>query len=140
MADVETFCNTHGFADEVDLFKKGALVAQNPASFEDLPMLTEDDRYWLRREITNRWDQPKMLYFTIGVLSLGSAVQGWCCRNRGGALVLIYFEITGWDNTGVNGANLVSEYLLQAIRMRQIHLCKRYRATRKSSGSPIING
>jgi len=87
MADVETFCSTHGFSDEIDLFKKGALVAQNPASFEDLPMLTEDDRYWLRREITNRWDQPKMLYFTIGVLSLGSAVQGW-------------------DNTGVNGANL----------------------------------
>jgi hypothetical protein len=92
MADVETFCSTHGFSDEIDLFKKGALVAQNPASFEDLPMLTEDDRYWLRREITNRWDQPKMLYFTIGVLSLGSAVQGW-------------------DNTGVNGANLVSKFL-----------------------------
>lgn len=101
------FCQEFGFEDHIETFQKGALAAQNPQSFEDLSELTEDDKYHLRREYTrawidleilgisnayanvglDKWHLPKALYFSIGLCSLGSAIQGW-------------------DNTGANGANL----------------------------------
>lgn len=71
MEEVQIFCDANGFQDEVETFQKGALVAQNPGSFEDLPLLTEDDRYYLRRETTHRWHHPKTLYLTVATLSLG---------------------------------------------------------------------
>lgn len=62
-------------------------MAQEPAAFEQLEELTEDDKYHLRRETTHRWHLPKALYGAIAICSLGSALQGW-------------------DNTGANGATL----------------------------------
>ncbi|KAJ5913736.1 hypothetical protein N7504_002619 [Penicillium tannophilum] len=81
------FCQEYGFQDHVETFQKGALVAQNQKGFEDLPELTEEDKYHLKRETTHKWHLPKALYFSIALCSLGSAIQGW-------------------DNTGANGANL----------------------------------
>jgi len=46
------FCQEYGFESHVETFQKGALVAQNQKSFNDLPELTEEDRYHLRRETT----------------------------------------------------------------------------------------
>ncbi|TYJ51202.1 hypothetical protein B9479_008240, partial [Cryptococcus floricola] len=83
----DQFTREHGFEEKQDLFRRAALVSQNPNEFELIPELTDDDRYWLRREITNKWDQALSLYFLIIVCSIGSAIQGW-------------------DNTGANGANL----------------------------------
>ncbi|WVF71916.1 hypothetical protein IAT40_006726 [Kwoniella sp. CBS 6097] len=85
MAD--RFCQEHGFEEKQDLFRRAALVSQRPNDHEDIVELTEEDRFWLRREKTNKWDQTRALYFLIIVCSLGSAIQGW-------------------DNTGANGANL----------------------------------
>lgn len=84
---MRSFCEQYGFQEEEEVFQKGALVAQNPTAFEDLGCLTQDDVTALRREVTHKWHHPLALYCTIGVLSLGAAVQGW-------------------DNTGTNGANL----------------------------------
>jgi hypothetical protein len=84
---VAAFCREHGFVDKEDIFYRGALAAQNPHSFEELSELTDEDKYYLRRETTHKWHLPKGLYYTIALCSLGSAVQGW-------------------DNTGANGANL----------------------------------
>ncbi|KAF3056960.1 putative polyol transporter 1 [Trichoderma lentiforme] len=86
-SQVNAFCREYGFQDKEDIFFRGALAAQNPVEYEDIPELTDDDKYWLRREVTNRWHLPKALYYTIALCSLGSAIQGW-------------------DNTGANGANL----------------------------------
>jgi len=61
--------------DVLDLLKKGALVAQDPSAFESIEELDEDDRVTLRREITHRWSQPRTLYLTIGLCSIGAAVQ-----------------------------------------------------------------
>ena len=87
MHDVEVFCNEKGLTDRVDLIKKGALVAQDPANFEHVETLTEPEREALRFEAAHRWRHPLALYFTIIVCSIGAAVQGW-------------------DQTGSNGANL----------------------------------
>ena len=52
LARVEKFCQEHGFEEDVELFKKGALVAQNPKTYEEIPELEEEDREYLRREVT----------------------------------------------------------------------------------------
>jgi len=62
-------------ADISDLLKKGALVAQDPPSFETIEELNEDDRIALRREITHKWSQPRVLYLTVILCSVGAAVQ-----------------------------------------------------------------
>lgn len=86
-AQVSSFCREYSFEDKEDIFFRGALAAQNPNDYDEIPELTDQDKYLLKREVTNRWDLPWPLYFTIALCSLGSAVQGW-------------------DNTGANGANL----------------------------------
>lgn len=73
--------------DVVDQLKKGALVAQRPDALETIEELSEEGIKALQAEATNRWDQPKMLYFIIALNSIGAAIQGW-------------------DQTGSNGANL----------------------------------
>jgi len=87
LADVEAFAQEKELEHCLPQLKRGALLAQNPNGFEGLTDLTEDDKYHLRREITNKWAQPMTLYLTIALCSIGAAVQGW-------------------DQTGSNGANL----------------------------------
>ncbi|KAL0581833.1 hypothetical protein V5O48_000201 [Marasmius crinis-equi] len=87
LTQVEEFCRERGLEEDVELFKKGALIAQNPKAFEELEELTEEDRTLLRREVTHKWSQPRSLYYTVVLCSLAAAVQGW-------------------DQTGSNGANL----------------------------------
>lgn len=73
--------------DMIPLLKKGALVAQDPPAFEQIPELDEVERDALRNEVLHKWRQPGALYFTVILCSIGAAVQGW-------------------DQTGSNGANL----------------------------------
>ena len=63
MADVEAFAAEKGLTDSLPELKKGALIAQDPASFETITELSEDDKEVLRREKTHRWSQPKTLYW-----------------------------------------------------------------------------
>ena len=76
MADAAIFAGTHDLAEYTETIQKGALVAQDPAAFESLPLLTEEDRVALRREITHKWDQPAMLYYLVVMCSIAAAVQG----------------------------------------------------------------
>ena len=47
---VSRFCADHGLQDKETTFRKGALVAQSPMDFENIPELDENDKYHLRRE------------------------------------------------------------------------------------------
>ncbi|KAF9653442.1 hypothetical protein BDM02DRAFT_3182955 [Thelephora ganbajun] len=87
LSDVGQFAKERDMTDILDLLKKGALVAQDPSSFETIKELDENEKISLRREITHKWSQPRVLYLTIILCSIGAAVQGW-------------------DQTGSNGANL----------------------------------
>ncbi|KAJ8696572.1 hypothetical protein PTI98_006432 [Pleurotus ostreatus] len=87
MDDAEAFAKKYGLGELSDVFRKAALVAQDPLGFETLPHLTDEDRDCLRREVTHRWDQPKMLYYLVILCSVAAAVQGM-------------------DETVVNGAQL----------------------------------
>ncbi|KAK5208261.1 hypothetical protein LTR41_006197 [Exophiala xenobiotica] len=85
--DVQDFANTNGFPEMTDILIKGALVAKDPPAFESVPGLSEGEKDAIRNEVLHKWRQPKALYFTIILCSVGAAVQGW-------------------DQTGSNGANL----------------------------------
>ncbi|TCD65600.1 hypothetical protein EIP91_002447 [Steccherinum ochraceum] len=87
MDDGGNFAREHGLGHLEDVFRKGALVAQDPSIFETLDDLDEDDKNALRRETTHRWDQPWQLYYLVIMCSLAAAVQGM-------------------DESVINGANL----------------------------------
>ena len=75
LADVEEFAREKDLTDILPLLQKGALVAQNPTSFETIKGITNEERDYLRLEVTHKWKQPKQLYFTIALCSIGAAVQ-----------------------------------------------------------------
>ncbi|KAH6879676.1 sugar transporter [Coprinopsis sp. MPI-PUGE-AT-0042] len=84
---VEEWTKEKGLEENLSLFQKGALLAQNPGDLEVIPGMTEEEKEHIRREKTHRWRQSKDLYLTVILCSLAAAVQGW-------------------DQTGSNGANL----------------------------------
>ncbi|KIP02928.1 hypothetical protein PHLGIDRAFT_130455 [Phlebiopsis gigantea 11061_1 CR5-6] len=87
MAQAARFARAHNLDHISEELQKGALVAQDPPAFETLSQLTEEDKVFLRREVTHRWDQPWQLYYLVILCSLAAAVQGM-------------------DESVINGANL----------------------------------
>lgn len=75
MRDVEEFATTHGLTDIVALLRKGARVAKDPASFESVQDITEDEVQAIRNEVLHKWRHPRALYYTIALCSIGAAVQ-----------------------------------------------------------------
>lgn len=70
------YARDHEMSDLQEEFSKGALLAQDPGAFETLPLLTDDDRNVLRREITHKWSHPRQLYHLVVMCSLAAATQG----------------------------------------------------------------
>lgn len=52
-------------------------MAQSPADFEALEDIDEEEKEWLRKEVTHRWKHPWPLYYTIVLNSIAAAIQGW---------------------------------------------------------------
>ncbi|KAL2354413.1 hypothetical protein BJ546DRAFT_949636 [Cryomyces antarcticus] len=75
LADVEEFARTHELEEITGLLQKGALVAQDPAEFETVEGLTDQERESLRNEVIHKWRQPRSLYMTVILCSVGAAVQ-----------------------------------------------------------------
>lgn len=72
--DVEDFAAANGLGHITPLLQKGALVARDPAAYEELN-LDESEREALRTEVLHRWRHPILLYVTIIICSVGAAVQ-----------------------------------------------------------------
>lgn len=90
LTDVDAFVDGHGLTEFREEFRKGALVAQVSnvsQGFEAISELSEVEKTILRRETTNKWSQPFMLYF-LCTLCAGSAI------------------VQGMDQTAVNGAQV----------------------------------
>ena len=85
--DVDDFVETNGLSEYLELFHKAASSLGAHSSQREVLPLTSPEREALDREITQKWHQPRTLYFTIFVCSLGAIEQGWA-------------------QTGMNGANL----------------------------------
>ncbi|CUS09539.1 unnamed protein product [Tuber aestivum] len=95
-----SYARENEMEDLQDEFRKGALLAQNPQAFDTLPLLTDDDKYYLRREVTHKWSHPKDLYHMV--------VMEWVRNPYKHAVkarvTLANNRIT--DETVINGANL----------------------------------
>jgi len=90
LRNVEEFAHEKDLVAAIPILRKGALVAQDPASYESISgpeKLDDVEIEALRNEALYKWRVPRLLYLTIITCSIGAAVQGW-------------------DQTGSNGANL----------------------------------
>jgi hypothetical protein len=76
MDDGAEFARTHGLGHLEELFRKGALAAQDPLAFEDVSHFSETEKSIFRRELTHRWDHPATLYYLVILCSVAAAVQG----------------------------------------------------------------
>ena len=65
-----------GDAEDVRAFELGACLAQDPARYDSIDGLTREELEVLRKEFTNRWAQPKLMYVVIILCSTCAAVQG----------------------------------------------------------------
>lgn len=61
--------------DDLELLKKGALIAKDPQYFDAIPGVTDYEKEALRDERVRRFRQPLALYLTIIICSIGAAVQ-----------------------------------------------------------------
>ncbi|KAL4992674.1 hypothetical protein BDW68DRAFT_173062 [Aspergillus falconensis] len=114
LKDVEQFAREKDLENILPELRKGALVAQNPRIFEDLPDLSEEDKNFLRREKTHRWHQPFMMYF-MTILCAGSAiVQGMDQTAVNGAQEY-YFPEFGVTNTWLQGLINGAPYLCSCL-------------------------
>jgi len=75
MRNVAQFAEQNSLTDILPLLQKGALVAQNPADWMSVPGLTEPEKQALDDEVVRKWHQPKAMYFTVILCSVGAAVQ-----------------------------------------------------------------
>lgn len=73
--DVRIFAETHGLADIMPLLVKGALIAKDPALFEEVPGMSDHEKQCIRNEVLHKWRQPKALYLSVALTCIGAAVQ-----------------------------------------------------------------
>ncbi len=86
LENAQRFADLHGLTQHIKVLRKAVLVTQGDIPTEDIGLSTTELQA-LQDENTRKWRQPKMLYFTILVCSIGAVEQGWA-------------------QTGMNGANL----------------------------------
>ncbi|KAH7234106.1 hypothetical protein B0J15DRAFT_571730 [Fusarium solani] len=117
LADVDAFVEEKGLQEHRDDFRKGALVAQvnnQAGAFEQIDMLTEEEKAILRKEETHRWHQPFALYFLCTLCAGSAIVQGMDQTTVNGAqeFYFIEFDINNvWMKGFTNGA----PYLCSAL-------------------------
>jgi hypothetical protein len=75
LRDVDKFAHENELSDIVDVLRRGALVAQDPPNFESVEGITEEEKDAIRNEVLHKWRQPRALYFTVILCSIGAAVQ-----------------------------------------------------------------
>ncbi|RMJ12195.1 hypothetical protein CDV36_008143 [Fusarium kuroshium] len=117
LADVDAFVEEKGLQEHREDFRKGALVAQvnnQAGAFEQIDLLTEEEKDVLRKEETHRWHQPFALYFLCTLCAGSAIVQGMDQTTVNGAQEFYFkeFDINGvWMKGFTNGA----PYLCSAV-------------------------
>ncbi|KIX00751.1 uncharacterized protein Z518_09816 [Rhinocladiella mackenziei CBS 650.93] len=85
--DVQRFAEAQRLIHCLDVLRKAAIVLRGETPLDSIADLSPHEKKALQNETDRKWQQPKMLYFTILVCSIGAIEQGWA-------------------QTGMNGANL----------------------------------
>jgi hypothetical protein len=74
--DTLAFLATHQLEDEVETFRKASRLLNQSALEDDDCGRSTTEVAAQRRETTHKWHQPRLLYFTVAVCSLGAIEQG----------------------------------------------------------------
>lgn len=82
LEQADAFCDEKGLEEHRDLIRRGALVAQSPASYQVMEELSQEEKDAITYELTHKWSHPWALYFTIMTCSIGAAVQGWWVKGE----------------------------------------------------------
>ncbi|KAE8355658.1 hypothetical protein BDV28DRAFT_31091 [Aspergillus coremiiformis] len=114
LEDVDKFCVQYGLEEHRELFRKGALISQNPRDAQNLSELTEDEKEAIQREQTHKWSQPWQLYFMASMCSLAAAVQGMDETVNNGAQA-IYLKELNITNEYLTGLVVGAPYLACAV-------------------------
>ncbi|KND86820.1 putative polyol transporter 2 [Tolypocladium ophioglossoides CBS 100239] len=137
MRDVEAFAEYRGLQDHIDILKKGALVAQNPAephAIDGPEKLDPDELEVLDIEAKHRWRMPIRLFLTIATCSIGAAVQGWDQTGSNGATIF-FPTYYGIDDPNSNRDSIIvgllnaGPYIGSAhhlLRLSLLHLARHW--------------
>lgn len=77
------FATKYNLEHKLDILQKASLLLRDEDP--DQLDLTDSERILLAREQSHKWQQPRLLYFTIAVCSLGAVEQGWAQTSMNGA-------------------------------------------------------
>ncbi|WAQ91774.1 hypothetical protein PtA15_15A166 [Puccinia triticina] len=86
----EEFCQAHGLTDQLENFKRGAILAANPHDLDRIPAITAEERQFIDWESSRRWKQPRMMYFIAVLSSMAAIVQGMDEAVVNGAQIFYY--------------------------------------------------
>ena len=84
--DVRDFARRNGLDAHLELLERAAQIAKDPQFFEAVPGVTETEKHALHDERHHSFRQPRALYLTIVICSIGAAVQGWDQTGSNGAV------------------------------------------------------
>ncbi|KAL8749952.1 MAG: hypothetical protein Q9184_006606, partial [Pyrenodesmia sp. 2 TL-2023] len=73
--DARSFARFAGLEDHQALIGRGAQIAKDPQYYTTIPGVTDEEKEALRDEKHHRFRQPRALYLTIIVCSIGAAVH-----------------------------------------------------------------
>ncbi|KAI9881777.1 MAG: hypothetical protein M1823_006512, partial [Watsoniomyces obsoletus] len=74
--DVEAFAKANRLMHKLDVFQKASLLISGE-SLHNVPDISSLEIQAIQQETERKWKQPKLLYFTILVCSIGAIEQGW---------------------------------------------------------------
>ncbi|KAI9617784.1 hypothetical protein H4Q26_012648 [Puccinia striiformis f. sp. tritici PST-130] len=100
------FCQANGLNDEVENFKRGAILAADPEDLNRIPGISDEERQFIEWESTRRWKQPMMMYFIAVISSMAAIVQGMDEAVVNGAQIF-YYDRFGIPTDGTNKTALI---------------------------------
>lgn len=100
------FCEKNGLIDQVDNFKRGAVLAADPKNLERITHITDEERQFIDAETTHKWRQPMIMYYIAVISSMAAIVQGMDESVVNGAM-LYYDEEFGIATDGTNRTALI---------------------------------
>jgi hypothetical protein len=106
---ITTFVKSNSLEEHEVVFQNAALLASTDASPEELPNITPKEIEYLRSESTRKWHQPRTLYFSICMCSLGAIEQGMAQTSMNGAN--LYFP----KEFGIDSSSLHDTFIVGLI-------------------------
>ncbi|EGG06494.1 uncharacterized protein MELLADRAFT_86594 [Melampsora larici-populina 98AG31] len=105
-ASAVEFCEKNGLLDQVDNFKRGAVLAADPKNLDRISHITDEERQFIDAETTHKWRQPMIMYYIAVISSMAAIVQGMDESVVNGAM-LYYDEEFGIASDGSNKTALI---------------------------------